>query len=113
MCVALALKPLNKHLTCRSEREKRDGVSSEWNDTPHRPRPPALRGLLVHHPIESSYQTGWATDESCYNEKANMWSTYDGHFGGDAQRSEYLPERMLEAEQRRTSYMDRWHAKFN
>ena len=94
--------------------------TNPWDDTPHRNRPPALRGLLVRHKHwreEPPYTTGWQNDEIVYNKKLDMWSEYDGHFAYlyetalDA-RNEYLPERMLLREQKRTAYMDRWHAKY-
>ena len=76
-----------------------------------------MKGLRVHHKIESVYTTGWQQDESVYNRKFTMWSSYDGHFGNEdydivPYRSEYLPDRIQEREQRRTAYMDRWNAKF-
>lgn len=97
-----------------ARRAKED--TNPWDDTPHRSRPPALRGLLVRHlhwREEPAYTTGWQRDESIYNKKYDGWSEYDGHFYLGAEgRSEYLPERMKEKEERRTAYLARWNAKF-
>ena len=90
--------------------------TNPWDDTPHRSRPPALKGLLVRHihwRQEPAYSTGWQRDEEVYNKKFDAWSEYDGHFYlGTAGRSEFLPERMKEKEEKRTAYLARWNAKF-
>lgn len=77
----------------------------KWDDTPLRSRPPALRGL-------SNFGTEpWARDEIVYNQRFRMWSDFSGHFDL-AERSPYEHTRVLEAEQRQVSYMDRWNNKF-
>jgi hypothetical protein len=90
--------------------------ANPWDDTPHRSRPPALKGLLVRHyhwRQEPPYSTGWQRDEGVYNKKFDGWSDYDGHFYlGTQGRSEFLPERMKEKEEKKTAYLARWNAKF-
>ena len=88
-------------------------VSAPGDSTPHRPRPPALRGLLVHHPLETAFSTGRQRDETVYSARVEMWSAYDGHFGdSNNYRHEYLPERMHALALRKQAYVDRWHAKY-
>ena len=89
--------------------------AGRWDETTYRARPPALRGLRTHHewlPQDPPFQPPWAYDESVYNLKFQMWSSYDGHFGGAEARSEYLPERMHMKEQRKQADLSRWHDKF-
>jgi hypothetical protein len=60
---------------------------------------------------EPVFRPGWAIDEMVFSRKLGIRSAYDGYFGGEEARSEYLPERMLEAARRKKADMDRWHAK--
>ena len=95
----------------RSAREHRDRFY--WNETPHRSRPPAMRGLLVHHEPEPTYRTGWAHDETIYNTGFAMWSEFDGHFPPAEDRFDFTAERMRLKEIKRTDYMNRWMDKWS
>jgi len=87
-----------------------------WDDTPYKPRPPALRGLNVHCGSASPHRTrghleAWARDESVYNVRFNSWSSIEGRFHVP-ERAEDAPERVLLAGQRRKDYMNRFYDKF-
>ena len=77
----------------------------KWDDTPLRPRPPALRGL------SNFGSEPWARDEIVYNRRFRTWSDFTGYFDVE-ERSPYAPTRMLETEQRQVRYMDRWNQKY-
>ena len=100
--------------TARSSRSSRsEGL---WDDTPYKPRPPALRGLNVHCGSASPHRTrghleAWARDESVYNVRFNSWSSFEGRFHVP-ERAEDAPERVLLAGQRRQDYMNRFYDKF-
>ena len=73
-----------------------------------------MRGLRLHHPTDdSAYQPAWACDEEVYSARFPMWSAYDGHFGGESLRAEYLPERVLTLKQRRQAWLDRLQDKWS
>ena len=95
--------------SARISQTRRGGKSladrPQWDDTPLRPRPPALRGLA------STGSEPWSRDEIVYNRRFRMWSEYDGYFDL-AERSPYAPTRVLLTEQKQVSYMDRWQDKF-
>mmetsp|Transcript_69506 Transcript_69506/g.137836 ORF Transcript_69506/g.137836 Transcript_69506/m.137836 type:complete len:202 (-) Transcript_69506:478-1083(-) len=82
-----------------------------WDDSPHRARPPALRGLLLHDPIMDPWLEPFARDEATYHKRFSMWSTDEGRFDAMA-RHPFLPERLRMAEIRKTDYMGRWNNKF-
>ena len=82
----------------------------DWDETPHRPRPPALRGLLVHNKHRPATEA-WARDETVYNQRYDMWTTVEGRFRAD-ERAETAPDRVLASAQRRQDYVDRFYAKF-
>lgn len=81
----------------------------DWDGTPLRPRPPALRGLLAAGGV--SAREPWARDESVYNRRFQMWSEYDGHFNLET-RAPYSPHRIAMAEIHREAYLGRWMQKF-
>ena len=82
----------------------------QWNSTPLRSRPNALRGLKLYKANEA-----WARDEILYHERSqtasNYWSDFHGMFDIPG-FSQLAPNRVFHWELRKTDYVGRWNQKF-
>ena len=75
-----------------------------WDDTPMRPRPSAMRGLLEDRGPQFPPKEPFARDEEIYNRRLPMWSSHDGHFD-PYERVENLPWRLTMLEMRQVRAM--------